>query len=88
MKAASSDAIDSFLEHVDSPSAWLVLITLLLKKINKEGNRMSVFNNLEGKNVILTERDLEIIDRIQHKLLPDQSYDAYEVNLWLSSHNG
>ncbi|KAJ3088410.1 Ribosome biogenesis protein 1, partial [Physocladia obscura] len=41
----------------------------------------SVFNKLEGENKVLTNGDLEIIQRITKKMLPEKDYDPYEPSV-------
>ncbi|KAI8611552.1 NUC169 domain-containing protein [Chytriomyces sp. MP71] len=46
----------------------------------------SVFNKMEGENVVLTDQDLDIIKRVQSKMIPDKDYDPYEPAVdWFSS---
>lgn len=37
----------------------------------------TVFNTIEGKNVVLTTADLKMIKRIQDQKFPDESFDPY-----------
>ncbi|KAJ3031104.1 UNVERIFIED_CONTAM: Ribosome biogenesis protein 1 [Siphonaria sp. JEL0065] len=46
----------------------------------------SVLNKLEGENVVLSDNDLDIIQRIQKKMIPDKEYDPYEPTTeWFTS---
>ncbi|KAJ3264447.1 Ribosome biogenesis protein erb1 [Chytriomyces hyalinus] len=46
----------------------------------------SVLNKLEGENVVLSDTDLDIIKRIQSKMIPEKDYNPYEPTVeWFSS---
>ncbi|KAJ3286890.1 Ribosome biogenesis protein 1 [Rhizoclosmatium sp. JEL0117] len=46
----------------------------------------SVLNKLEGENIVLSDNDLEMIQRIQKKMIPDKDYDPYEPTVeWFTS---
>ena len=41
--------------------------------------RKSVFDKVQGKNVVLSENDLKILKRMHSGMFPEESYDPYEV---------
>lgn len=59
---------------------WILQLNSLLI------HRKSVFNELEGKNVVLSKAELDIIKRIQERRCPDASYDPYPNTVeWFTS---
>ena len=48
--------------------------------------RKSVYDKLEGKDVVLNKQELEMLKRIQKHQFPDAQYDPYEPTIeWFTS---
>ncbi|KAJ3311588.1 Ribosome biogenesis protein 1 [Blyttiomyces sp. JEL0837] len=70
---------------IAKPAAADALDSFLATMDNPNSWR-SVLNKLEGKDVVLSEEDLNILKRIKESSCPEDSYDAYEPTTeWFTS---
>ena len=42
-------------------------------------NRRTITDKITGKEIVLTDDDIDLIERIQASQYPDKSFDPYEV---------
>ena len=42
-------------------------------------HRRTVSDKIAGKEIVLTDKDIDLIERIQNSQYPDDSYDPYTV---------
>ncbi|KAJ3218866.1 Ribosome biogenesis protein 1 [Dinochytrium kinnereticum] len=75
-KVAKSDALETFLNDVDNPDAWLDRVNALFAGLIE--NRRSIVDKLTGSSVTLSDEDISLLKRAFQNKFPDDTYDPYE----------